>query len=279
MFFVDLKIFFVLILLAFSSFPAFAQSDDVPFLTVETDDGHYDEGDTVVISGQLATIIVDTPIILQLWYEGNLLDAAQFDPAQDGSYSHTILAERPLWGHAGDYLIRVSHGEGNIAEITITFTPKQEFPETTDSFEVKIPNGGTFDVEYTIKGGIVKDMILEPDNFTLQVLIEAPDEGTISLNLPRESIDADGVKDLDKKFIILIDGVQFPYEEIETNPRSRLITINFDEKESEETIPTYKIEIIGTFAIPEFGTMITLILVFGVIITIGFTKSKFQFKI
>ena len=278
MFFVDLKIFFVLILLAFSSFPAFAQSDDVPFLTVETDDGHYDEGDTVVISGQLATIIIDTPIILQLWYEGNLLDAAQFDPAQDGSYSHTILAERPLWRHEGEYLIIVSHGDKD-AEITITFTPKQEFPETTDSFEVKIPNGGTFDVEYTIKGGIVKDMILEPDNFTLQVLIEAPDEGTISLNLPRESIDADGVKDLDKKFIILIDGVQFPYKEIETNPRSRLITINFDEKESEETIPTYKIEIIGTFAIPEFGTMITLILVFGVIITIGFTKSKFQFKI
>ena len=278
MFFVDLKIFFVLILLAFSSFPAFAQSDDVPFLTVETDDGHYDEGDTVVISGQLATIIVDTPIILQLWYEGNLLDAAQFDPAQDGSYSHTIIAERPLWRHEGEYLIIVSHGDKD-AEITITFTPKQEFTETTDSFEVKIPNGGTFDVEYTIKGGIVKDMILEPDNFTLQVLIEAPDEGTISLNLPRESIDADGVKDLDKKFIILIDGVQFPYEEIETNPRSRLITINFDEKESEETIPTYKIEIIGTFAIPEFGTMITLILVFGVIITIGFTKSKFQFKI
>ncbi len=278
MFFVDLKIFFVLILLAFSSFPAFAQSDDVPFLTVETDDGHYDEGDTVVISGQLATIIVDTPIILQLWYEGNLLDAAQFDPAQDGSYSHTIIAERPLWRHEGEYLIIVSHGDKD-AEITITFTPKQEFPETTDSFEVKIPNGGTFDVKYTIKGGIVKDMILEPDNFTLQVLIEAPDEGTISLNLPRESIDADGVKDLDKKFIILIDGVQFPYKEIETNPRSRLITINFDEKESEETIPTYKIEIIGTFAIPEFGTMITLILVFGVIITIGFTKSKFQFKI
>lgn len=278
MFFVDLKIFFVLILLAFSSFPAFAQSDDVPFLTVETDDGHYDEGDTVVISGQLATIIVDTPIILQLWYEGNLLDAAQFDPAQDGSYSHTIIAERPLWRHEGEYLIIVSHGDKD-AEITITFTPKQEFPETTDSFEVKIPNGGTFDVKYTIKGGIVKDMILEPDNFTLQVLIEAPDEGTISLNLPRESIDADGVKDLDKKFIILIDGVQFPYKEIETNPRSRLITINFDEKESEETIPTYKIEIIGTFVIPEFGTMITLILVFGVIITIGFTKSKFQFKI
>ncbi len=275
--FVDAKIFFVLILLFFT-FPAFAQSDDIPFLTVKTDDSHYDEGDTVVISGQLATIIVDTPIILQLWYEGNLLDAAQFDPAQDGSYSYTIIAEKPNWRHEGEYLIIVSHGNKD-AETTLTFTPKQEFPETTESFEVEIPNGGTFDVEYTIIGGTVKDMIFEPDNFTLQVLIEAPDEGTISLNLPRESIDADGVKDEDKKFIILIDGVQFPYEEIETNPQSRLITINFDEKESKEPMSTYKIEIIGTFAIPEFGTIITLILVFGVIITIGFTKNKFQFKI
>ncbi len=278
MFFVNAKIFFVLILLAFSSIPAFAQSDNVPFLTVETDDDHYDEGDTVVISGRLSTVIVDTPIILQLWYEGNLLDVEQFDPAQDGSYSHTIIAEKPQWRHEGDYLIRVSHGD-NIAETTITFTPKQEFLETTDSFEVKIPNGGTFDVEYTIIGGTVKDMILEPNNFTLKILVEAPDEGTISINIPRESIDAEGVTDLDKEFIILIDGVQFPYEEIETNPMSRLITINFDEKESEETTSIYVIEIIGTFAIPEFGTMITLILVFGVIITMGFTKKKFQFKI
>jgi len=279
MFFVDAKIFFVLILL-FSTFPAFAQSDNIPFLTVKTDDSHYDEGDTIVVSGQLKTVIVDTPIILQvLFEETRVIEIGQFFPAQDGSYSHTIIAEGDFWKNEGEYLIIVSHGTGNDAETTITFTPKQEFLETTESFEVRIPNGGTFDVEYTILGGTVKDMIFEPDNFTLQVLIEAPDEGTISLNLPRESIDADGVKELDKKFIILIDGVQFPYEEIEMNSQSRLITINFDEKESEEPMSTYKIEIIGTFAIPEFGTMITMILLFGVIITIGFTKNKFQFKI
>jgi len=100
---------------------SFAQSDEVPFLTVRTDDNHYDEGDTVVISGKVSSVIPDAPIILQLWYEGNLLDAAQFDPAQDGSYSHTIIAEKPLLREEGEYLIRVSHGEGNIAETTITF--------------------------------------------------------------------------------------------------------------------------------------------------------------
>ena len=273
------KIFFVLIFLAFSTLPVFAQSDEVPFLTVKTDDTNYDEGDTVVISGKVATVIVDTPIILQVWYEGNMIDIAQFFPAQDGSYSNTIIAEKPSWKNEGEYLVRVSYGEGNIAESTINFTPKQEFLETSDSFEVKIPNGGTFDIEYTIKGGTVKDIVLEPDNFTLLVLIEAPDEGTISLKLLRESIDAEKPNGQDEEFIILIDDIQFPYEESETNDQSRLITINFEEKNSVEPIPTYEIEIIGTSVIPEFGTMTVLILVLGIIITVGFTKNKFQLKI
>ena len=278
MFFVNVKIFFVLILLAFSSIPVFAQSD-TPFLTLITDDDSYDEGDTVVVSGQVKTIIVDTPMILQLWFEGNFLDAAQFDPAQDGSYSHTIIAEGASWKNEGEYVIRVSHGPGNIAETTIYFTPKHEVLETTDSFEVEIPNGGTFDIEYTINGGIVKDIILEPDNFTLLIIIEASDEGTISLKLPRESIDAEKPNGQDEFFIILIDDIQFPYEETETNEQSRLITINFEEKVSEEAMSTYEVEIIGTHVIPEFGTLAMLILLLGVVTTIIVSKNKFQLKI
>jgi hypothetical protein len=92
MLFVVVRIFFVLTILMFSSFQAFAQSDEIPFLTVKTDDNHYDEGDTVVVSGQVQTVIVETPIILQIWSQGNMIDIAQFFPAQDGSYSTTIIA-------------------------------------------------------------------------------------------------------------------------------------------------------------------------------------------
>lgn len=268
----DVKFFFILILLGIFSVPAFAQSDDVPFLTVETDDNHYDEGDTVVISGKLKTVIVDTPIILQLWHEGNLIDAAQFFPAQDGSYSHTIIAEKPLWRTEGEYLIIVSHGEGNISETTIDFTPRQEFLEITESIEVQIPNGGTFDVEYTIKGGAVKDMILEPNNYTLKILLETPDEGTISLRLPRDSIDAEKPNGQDETFIVLIDNIQNLYKETETTSQARLITINFEEGDSE-------IEIIGTKVVPEFGIIVVLILITGMMFAIGFTKNKFQLKI
>jgi len=149
----------MIILLTISTVPIFAQTDETPFLTVVTDDNHYDEGDIVVVSGNVKTVIADTPILLQLWFQGNMISIAQFFPAQDGSYSHTIIAEKPLWNKEGEYLVRVSYGTGNIAESTLTFTPKQEFLETKDSIEVQIPNGGTFDAEYTILGGKVKDMI------------------------------------------------------------------------------------------------------------------------
>ena len=263
--------FIVLILLITSTIPVFAQSD-IPFLTVKTDDNHYDEGDTIVISGQVATVIADTPIILQVWFEGNMIDIAQFFPAQDGSYSHTIIAEKPSWKQEGEYLVRVSHGEGNIAETSIEFTPKKEILETKDSFEVQIPNGGTFDVEYAIKGGTVKDMVLIPDDYTLEISIEAPDEGSISLKLPRESIDAEKPNGQDEIFIVLLDNVQFPYQETETNNQSRLITINFEEG-------TSIIEVIGTFVVPEFGSLAMVILLIGIVSIIGLSKSKFQIKI
>ena len=269
---VKVAVFFILTFVTILTVPAFAQSNDIPFLTVKTDDNHYDEGDTIAISGQLRTIIPETPLILQVWFEGNMIDIAQFFPAQDGSYSHTILAEKPSWKLEGEYLIRVSHGEGNISETTITFTPKKELIETQDSIEVEIPNGGTFDVEYSILGGSLVEMYLEPDDFTLGILLDSPDEGSISIKLPRESIDAEKPNGQDEKFIILIDGIQVPYEETETNSQSRLITINFQQGDSE-------IEIIGTQVIPEFGTFAAFVLIIGIVITIMISKNKFPIQV
>jgi hypothetical protein len=180
-----------------------------PFISLRTDDNHYDEGDTIVVSGQVLRVLDDTTIILQTWFDGNMIDISQFFPARDGSYSHTMIPE-----------------------------PKKEILETRDSFEVQIPGGGTFDVEYAIRDGTLKDMILIPDDYTLEILIDAPDEGSISLKLPREAIDAKNQNGQDEVFIILFDNIQSPYEETETNSQSRVITLRFEEGDS-------YIEIIG----------------------------------
>ena len=260
------------ILLAFliiSTGSAFAQES---LISVQTDDNNYDEGDTIVISGQVTTVIGTTPVTLQLFTEGNLVDIAQITVAQDGSYSHTVIAEGPLWNKSGDYVVRVSYGEGNIAESEFGYTPKSESIETTTIFEVDAGSHGTFDVEYTIKGGTVEDMVVDSDIFALIVQIDSTDEGTISLDLPREFIGAEKQDGKDDIFIILIDGIEVTYQESVVHSDSRVITINFEQGDSD-------IEIIGTYVVPEFGAIVMIILVVGIMVSILATRNKLQMRI
>ena len=231
-----------------------------------------DEGDTIVISGKVTTVVGETPVTLQLFTEGNLVDIAQITVAQDGTYSHTVIAEGPLWNKAGDYLVRVLYGEGNIAEYEFSYTPKSEIVETTTIFEVDAGGHGTFDVEYTIKGGTVKDMIVDADIFALRIQIDSTDEGKIDLDLPREFIGAEKQDGKDDTFIILIDGVEVPYQESVVHSDSRVITINFEQGDSD-------IEIIGTYIVPEFGTIAMMILLVGIMATVILTRNRFQMKI
>ena len=243
-----------------------------PLISVQTDDNNYDESDTIVISGMVTTVIGETPITLQLFSGGNLVDIAQITVAQDGSYSHTVLAEGPLWKKVGTYTVRVSYGEGNIAESEFSYTPKSESVENTSNFEVDAGSSGTFDVEYTIKGGTVKDMIVDSNIFAIIVQIESTDEGVISLDLPREFIGAEKQNGKDDTFIILIDGIEVAYQESIVDSDSRVITINFENGDSD-------IEIIGTYVIPEFGVIVMAIMIIGIMTVIFVSKSKFQIKI
>ncbi|EPA05577.1 PEFG-CTERM sorting domain-containing protein, partial [Candidatus Nitrosarchaeum limnium] len=62
------------------------------------------------------------------------------------------------------------------------------------------------------------------------------------------------------------------YQETVTDNGSRVITINFEQDDSD-------IEIIGTKIIPEFGTIAVMILAVGIITTIAVTRNRFQIKI
>ncbi len=266
----EVRIFYgLIVLLIISTGTVFAQE---AIINVQTDDNSYDEGDIVTISGNVTTVIGETPITLQLFIEGSLVDIAQITVAQDGSYSHTIIAEGPLWKKIGNYLVRVSYGEGNIAETEFSFSPKSESIETTTIFEVSAGSQGTFDVEYTIKGGTIKNMIVDANIFAIIIQIESTDEGTISLDLPREFIGAEKQDGKDDTFIILIDGIEVAYQESVVHSDSRVITINFEEGDSD-------IEIIGTYVIPEFGTIVMMILIAGIMTIIIASRNKFQIKI
>ncbi|NJK77831.1 MAG: PEFG-CTERM sorting domain-containing protein [Nanoarchaeota archaeon] len=266
--FVKTKIIFALLILGMiSTLPAFAES----LITIKTNSNSYKEGDTVVISGKVTTIIIGTPITMQIFSQGNLVDVAQFNVAEDGSYSYTIIAEGPYWTKSGEYVVRASFGEGNVAETQFSFSPKSEVVDT-DIFEVDAGSHGTFDVNYSISGGVVKNMLVDKDILALIVIIETDDDGSITLEMPRSAFDAKKQDQTDDTFIIIIDGIEVPYQETVTNTDSRIITINFEEGDSD-------IEIIGTTIIPEFGTIAVMILAVGIITTIIITRNRFQIHI
>ncbi len=265
----ETRIFYGIIVLFFiSTATAFAQQE----LSIQTDDNRYDEGDTIVISGDVGIVIGETPVIIQIVHEGTYSHFAQKDVAQDGSFTDTVLAEGPLWKKAGSYTVIASYQDQSI-ESEITFSPKTEIQENKDTFKnIDAGDYGTIDIDYTITGGTIKNMIVDSDSFAIIVQIEAPEEGTITLDLPREFIGAEKQDGKDDTFIILIDGIEVPYQESLVHPDSRVITINFEEGDSD-------IEIIGTYVVPEFGTIVMMILIVGIITVILATRNKFQIKI
>jgi predicted secreted protein with PEFG-CTERM motif len=242
-------------------------------LSIQTDDNFYDEGDTIAISGNVNIVIGKTPVLIQIIHEESksIIEIAQITIAQDGSFTKTVLAEKPAWKNEGEYIVKAFY-QDQVVEIEFSYSPKTEIPETKTTFEVDAGSHGTFDVDYSIKGGTVKDMVVDPDIFAIIVQIESPDEGTITLDLPREFIGAEKQDGKDDTFIILIDGIEVPYQESLVHPDSRVITINFEEGDSD-------IEIIGTYVVPEFGTIVMMILIVGIITVILATRNKFQIKI
>ena len=270
-----LKLFSVLIILVLV--PMGTVFGNGPLIIVETDNPTYDEGDSIIISGNIDTIIGDTPVTLQLFKDGNMIEIAQIIVSKDGNYSYSVIAQGSLWQNSGEYVVKVTYGEGNIAETIFSFTPESAVLETTDIFEVDAGNSGTFDIPYTIRGGTLLDISIDQDIFGLVIKIDASDEGKLVLDLPRKYIDAEKQNGKDEVFIILIEKgnneiIETQYEEAASHSEIRTLTINFEENDS-------SIQIIGTYVIPEFGTIVMIILTIGIISSILLTKNKFQIKI
>ena len=244
---------------------AFAQTTVEENLSCLTSEKSYEEGDTIVVAGNVKAIILDEPITLRILYESTIIDIAQLEVAQDGSFSHTIKAEGQSWNRDGEYRLSCFYS-GTAVETTIEFFSKQAVVETTNIFEVDAGSYGTFDIDYTIRGGTVKNMLIDSEIFALIVIIDSESDGSVTLELPRESIDAKKIDNTDDTFLVFIDGAEVRPEETSTTQSLRVLTIEFEEGDSD-------IEIIGTFVVPEFGT-ITIFILFLAIISAIFVSSK-----
>jgi predicted secreted protein with PEFG-CTERM motif len=128
--------------------------------------------------------------------------------------------------------------------------------------------GTDFELTYAISGGVINQVIPDTEAKSLIVQIDSISNGTLTIKLPREVIDAK-FGDNDDDFFVVLDGLEMDFDETKTG-NERTITIEFPEG-------TEEIEIIGTSVVPEFGTITAAILMISIMSVIFASKSKLGF--
>ena len=272
------RIIFIVIAvgITFGLTPSIAAVEDP--ISVSTSRDIYYEDDIIIVFGKVTSILNELPVTIQLYHEDSLIAVDQVEIALDGTFATDFRAKGNFWKEDGTYIVRAFYTPEKIAEKTFQFFKKLS-GGTSSLFPVDIPNSGSFEVGYSIIGGEVRDIILNQDNYSLLTEINADSNGNIVLKLPRENIESKTNDGVDEIFIILIsktgldseDFVEVQFEEIETGPDFRTVRIQFEEDDR-------WIKVIGTYVIPEFGTIVTMILLIAVTTTIVMYKSKFSIK-
>ena len=158
-------------------------------ITLESNNTAYQEGDVITITGNIEKVIPGMPVSLQIFFEKNLIQVSQVNVSQEGKFSDTFTAAGPQWQNEGIVTIKANYGAATATELNVQFF-KNTLGQFVSNYEVKIPNAGTFDVKYTMKGGVVSSMILNQEDILLKINIQTNSDGNLSINLPRDSIDS-----------------------------------------------------------------------------------------
>ena len=264
---------FVILTVVLTMPMAFGQEDALGAqkISLTSDNTAYQEGDVITITGTIEKVIPGMPVTLQIFFEKNLIQVSQVKVSQDGKFTDTFTAAGPQWQNEGTVIINADYG-GTSTELYIQFF-KNTSGEFTSNYEVKIPAGGTFDVPYTMKGGIISSMDVNQENLSLIINIATSSDGNLNINLPRESIDSvnNGGQDID--FIVLMyEGnsqipIQTDFKKVETGDEFRSINIPVKDGDT-------KIEIVGTHVVPEFGTIAMIVLAVAIVSIIAVSAKS-----
>ena len=261
--------FLILTIVTIGLTPSFAFAEESD--SISTNLEAYTSGEVVIVFGKIVDITPGLPLTIQIFHNDNLIDVAQISVAQDGTFAQTFNALGPLWSGDGTYTVRGFYTVDRITETYFQF--KNTLVSKTSVFSVNIPNSGVFDLSYSITGGKVNEITLDKDSYSILIDTAMEAYGSLKLQLPRESFDSKKDNGVDDVFIILIkdkDGNVFEaqYQEIETTSDFRMIEIILEP--GDQTI-----EIVGTYVIPEFGTVVLMILLASLASVIIISKNRF----
>jgi len=231
---------------------------DIP-ISIWTDKSTYDHNDTIVVTGRVANVVSGVPVTITVRSSlFSIVTIDQISVDDNGNFRTTFSTAGNLWKYDGTYYIKANYGSAEknnkvLVELVggIISQPTQPSVKCGESeFSVE---GNC--VSYSISGGIVTSATVNTNDKSLIVMISANEDGTLTLN-PSKNV-------LDGAFMVLVDGEEWDDVEINGNE----ITVMF-------LAGAEKIEIIGTFVIPEFGAIAAWILAVAIISIIAVSAKS-----
>jgi len=224
---------------------------EVP-ISVWTDSLIYDHETEIRVDGQVANIRAGTPVTLIVTSStNNIVTIDQLSVDNNGMFSTTLSTAGSLWKYDGVYTIKVQYGGEAVNNKVLVQLTGGILSESTIS-EPLVQCGASelsttrACVPFSLTGATVTGASFSSETNSLTVKISSFDDGTLTVNPSSDAIR--GI------FMVLVDNQEWDDVDINGNE----VTVMFP-------AGTAEIEIIGTFAIPEFGTIAALILAVAII--------------
>ena len=246
-------------------------------ITMETDKDVYDHSSVIIVTGYIEPIDLrgsEITIIVQRLNPIGITHIDQITVNSDGSFSTTINTANAKMKYDGPYLIKAQYS--NLAEITISVELTNAI-ETSETGEVVTGQAVTGQVvagiseesfyklspgqiEYDITCNATPAFFANADDDSIVIYVDPTDDGILTITLHEELIKPfeDGT------FVVIVDNQEMQ---------------DFTQVGNTLTIPcvagTEKIEIHGSWAIPEFGVIAAMILAVAIVSIIVVTaKTK-----
>jgi len=239
-------------------------------ISIETDNDVYDHSSIITVTGQIANVDPNylAVALKVLSPNGNIAGVAQPEVNNDGSFMGTFNTSGYGWKNNGTYQITATYFDiDTTISIEIKDTAKTAIvPETAAATiaETKTTSAYEFpegQIAYDITcSATPPSFVGNGDDSTLDIYIDATDDGELTIALD-ESI----IKPFDDgTFFVLVNNEE---------------TQDFVQEGNKLTIPCNvgdeKISIVGSWAVPEFGTIAVMILVVAIVsIIIVSAKTK-----
>ena len=261
-----------LILLPFFAGEAFAQENQS--LTITTEKESYSAGEPIQIVGLVESKVTDFKVTLRVFNPvNNLITIDELNVNDDGTFHGEIPTSiGGLWEKDGTYTIIANYYASEVAttqfeyEVMVSAGVQDVVPEfsvTEDEDYLQSTMLEDYELGYELTGAKIIRITPDTEMKSLIFEIETYSDGELRITLPKDVIDTD-----EEGFFILVDGIETNHEAV-SNLENWSFVIPFSYGSEE-------IEIIGTFVIPEFGTIAVLVLVTSIAVIVMISAKNKQ---